>query len=631
VTPHTIPPLVGTHDVVAAGGAGTGRRFGATFTLLLPTGGVADDILLDDASARVAGAFTPLTYDARTATAPLTATYTTTSDGTVIVQLDGPRRLVSVRLSSATPATSALLVHRVDGRVSAEDPTLELSGVSGVDGQLFTAPDPFVADRFALRRRTVTGTEVVSQSQIGAVTAEGEPHNATLVLRHTGTAANTPLFTAAIAGGPGFDIRVPGEELGRLLADTLRPLPDPVALELAVGADGPSRVRFDVAALPYAVASTGFADLPLQMSDLADADELLGRLRGTIEPVSAHLRAALSPRARASVDAGDPAAAALAVSELSGVLATTALWDPQRFAGVPLSAEVLALVAEAPSGARRDRLNRLLIEAAWPGAFTPRDRERRLDVVANASGPAVAVSVPAGATTAAGTLVVRPLVDDLRAIQAPSGALDGSTVALALAAPQATAAAAQMTTAVRAEGVEVALLVRDDAAAFRAELRADHQDGPGGAILRTAALRVTVRGGVVWVRAQFDEAVTLQPGRVWVVVRTDAGRAVWLTATPDPDHPVTVRTKQDGGVWEPLDTQGLQPLLRLVTAASAAPSAITVVASDATVQPAPGDDGTLAFVLDPLLVPGTALALRTPSMADGAIVVAAPTVTYDLA
>jgi hypothetical protein len=632
VIPQLLPALAGLfHPVHGAGGAGTGRRYGAQFTLRLPTGGLADAVAVDEPAMRLAGSFAPITYDALTAAAPLAATLEATGDGAVIVQLDGPRRLSSVRLQPSTPATTAVLVHRVDGRVATDAPTLVVGGAASATGQLHTVRETFLADRFALRRRTTAGDLPLTQAQLKALVVTGDPDNPTLGLRHAGSdTAPTPLFTGAVAGGVDFDVRTVANELSRLLAELPRPLPDPVDLELVAGADGPSQVHFDIVALPYRLSASGFADLPLRISDVADPDGLLRRLRGPPDPVSAHLRAALSARTRSAVDARTGAALGLAVVDLGAALSAGPLWEPQRFLGIGLPADAAALVAESPTGARRDRLNRLLLEAAWPGVLVPRVEQRRLAVTANAPGPEVAVAVSPGVRAPSGVLAVRPLVEGARP-ETGDGAPPAATAGIAVDGPVAVAAALDLAAAARTEGVEVALFVRDVEGAFSAELRADHLGAPDGTVIRSGPIAVAARGAAAWARLRFDDPLTLQPGRSWVVVRADAGRAVWLTTNDASAAPASVRLASPGSGWEPMDADGSAPLIQLLTHADElAPPPLAAWAGDTAIHGTPLDNGALVFVLDPLLAAGGILALRLRSLASGHLVIDPPTVTYDL-
>ncbi|HEY0172191.1 MAG TPA: hypothetical protein VGB98_14295 [Pyrinomonadaceae bacterium] len=114
--------------------------------------------------------------------------------------------------------------------------------------------------------------------------------------------------------------------------------------------------------------------LLLGAGDLKDASALATRLREAADPVSEYLRGALSPAAQTqlggydgSVPPPEPLRDAL-VDELNRQLGGPLLYARQRFKGVELARDTLikALIKQNPLGEGLLRLNRLLLEDAYP-------------------------------------------------------------------------------------------------------------------------------------------------------------------------------------------------------------------------------------------------------------------------
>lgn len=110
--------------------------------------------------------------------------------------------------------------------------------------------------------------------------------------------------------------------------------------------------------------------------DLRDAAALALRLATSMDAVSRYLRDQASPGtvqrlieyAEAGGSVPEPLVRAL-LADLNRRLTDEALYDKERFVGVSLSEEILRLLASSPQGDARIRLNRLLLEAAYPGLF----------------------------------------------------------------------------------------------------------------------------------------------------------------------------------------------------------------------------------------------------------------------
>ncbi|HWB84009.1 MAG TPA: hypothetical protein VG675_07705 [Bryobacteraceae bacterium] len=109
-----------------------------------------------------------------------------------------------------------------------------------------------------------------------------------------------------------------------------------------------------------------------QPQHVKDPLRLAKRLRDAPDGVSKFIQSGLSAALRselAAFDGASPPSAGLLsdiVSALNALIAGPSIFDPVRFAGVPLSASTLALLASNPTGPDLIRLNRLLLEEAYP-------------------------------------------------------------------------------------------------------------------------------------------------------------------------------------------------------------------------------------------------------------------------
>jgi amino acid transporter len=106
--------------------------------------------------------------------------------------------------------------------------------------------------------------------------------------------------------------------------------------------------------------------------DLKDPSVLAARLHASREPVSQYLSAHLSPETRELLDRFDgfgvPSDALQAglAGDLDRLVRGPSLYDPDRFSGVRLRRDTRRLLAEPTPGAALARLNRNLLEDAYP-------------------------------------------------------------------------------------------------------------------------------------------------------------------------------------------------------------------------------------------------------------------------
>ncbi|GER93204.1 hypothetical protein A45J_0940 [hot springs metagenome] len=115
-----------------------------------------------------------------------------------------------------------------------------------------------------------------------------------------------------------------------------------------------------------------FAYLLFTASDIKNLENLILKLHEPKDPVSIYLRQQLSPNtcqmlheyvnAKIPPDKIKP----LIVNDLNTIVQGVSIFDEKRFAHIALTQETLDLIKQNPSGLERMRLNRLLIQEAYP-------------------------------------------------------------------------------------------------------------------------------------------------------------------------------------------------------------------------------------------------------------------------
>jgi uncharacterized membrane protein (DUF2068 family) len=110
-------------------------------------------------------------------------------------------------------------------------------------------------------------------------------------------------------------------------------------------------------------------------NDIKDLPLLVGKLRRQLDPVSAFLWLKLPAQEQAMLTSYKPSAPGsnqtqeIVVRALNEVVGQSSIWDPERFNGIKLQPETIKLMHEGPV-ASRSRLNRLLLEDAYPAALS---------------------------------------------------------------------------------------------------------------------------------------------------------------------------------------------------------------------------------------------------------------------
>jgi tetratricopeptide (TPR) repeat protein len=103
-----------------------------------------------------------------------------------------------------------------------------------------------------------------------------------------------------------------------------------------------------------------------------NATAFAAKLKAGADPVSQHVYGALSADTRSAIgsDANSSSARKLLAADLNKLLEAGPLFEASRFAGVSLSQHVKWFVEENPQSHTRIRLNRLLLEEAYPQEIT---------------------------------------------------------------------------------------------------------------------------------------------------------------------------------------------------------------------------------------------------------------------
>jgi hypothetical protein len=122
----------------------------------------------------------------------------------------------------------------------------------------------------------------------------------------------------------------------------------------------------------------------LRAGHLNDSDSLALKLRDARDPLSRYLRGQIPPDKRQLLDEYDgsrspsKALKKALIGELNRLLEGECLYEKQRFAQVTLTEEIHRRIEQNPQDKDLIRLNRLLLEAAYPDEITKYRKERDL-------------------------------------------------------------------------------------------------------------------------------------------------------------------------------------------------------------------------------------------------------------
>jgi drug/metabolite transporter (DMT)-like permease len=126
--------------------------------------------------------------------------------------------------------------------------------------------------------------------------------------------------------------------------------------------------------------------------DLKDPNGLAARLRQPADPVSQFVTSRLSDKTRQALADGSVPIGGL-VTDLNALIRGGPIYDPQRFAGVGLSAQTQDLLARNPRSEAQVYLNRLLLEDAYPRVLAQNRRAALFGMVSVTVPPLVAYLV----------------------------------------------------------------------------------------------------------------------------------------------------------------------------------------------------------------------------------------------
>jgi hypothetical protein len=318
------------------------RTFREVLYLRFAAGGLAEGIALAPAATVLRARFGPRDYEALHPGAPLSPAAVRVLDGALVVELDAPRRLLSVRLvEGKVPAGSTLRVHRLDGQALAEKPT---ATASAAPGGIFSFD--FTDARFALRLQGPAGPVSLVAADVLAVQVRADPAGARI-----GIAAPDSLAAPALVwpdsgdAAPAVEVnagKALAEALERHLAALPAPLPDTVDVALVIAADAPCRLDLLALEVPYRLVrlsfGSGFKSGPnagpskevLRFAGTGAADRsLLLQLPGGATVVEAKLDTLPSLRGVRPVPGASGATAAEPV-EQTGVRVDGRAWVAQR-------------------------------------------------------------------------------------------------------------------------------------------------------------------------------------------------------------------------------------------------------------------------------------------------------------
>ena len=588
---------IATYEVsTAVPGPRTVYRASFDFGFELPS--PESSVSVDPASARLRGTFDSLRQQvAKASIADVSPP---------IVTLDSAREVVEVDLNGFSGRKVQLF--RADQSAVAPQPTV--SSTANSAGK--AAFNGFTDVHFAVG----VASEDLRKSEIGKIWVEGAPTGARLGLADPAAPAAPPAFFWTAPNGTETDANA-GSAFGVALQAYLAAKQgdtSPTAT-LVIQCDQPCTFALTAFDTGASFALDGFAFPELLESDLSDPDALAAKIAAAADPVSAHLRSVIG--------------SATLLDGLNAVVASDALYDPARFAGITLSPQTEA----ARSAHDLQRTNRLLLQDAYPDLVAAPSAKRVLRFAPDHAGQAaVAVSLPAGAAISRAALSTQESLRDDRPENAEAATEAGGSSGVHVSGDDTAGVSVTVDGAVSATGLALPLLALTGDTQVAVELRQDEQGAPAGKPLATATATPSFTGAVEWSTVYFDPVV-LGSGPVWIVLRAAKGEAVWLAATGTDDLRV-VRTPDDAAPTETL-LPGLQPLYQLLSRSGSAADApaTTLQLGGTTVTPArDGDKSTydLAAALKTHAGTGGAVQLTFTSTAGGTITVDPPHVEFDV-
>ena len=565
--------------------AGPRTVYQATFDIDFELPSPESTVVIDPAAARLAGVFESLAT-------PVPAAAIQDSSPP-IVTLDSARAVTQIDLNGYAGATVQLF--RVDQTKVAPQPTVTAAANSNGTASF----SGFTDVRFAV---AVDG-DSLRKSEIGFIHVTGAPTGGRLGLADPGSSAPPAFFWTAPNGtGTSADA---GQAFAQALQAYLATKAGDTSpsARVVIQCDQPCEFAMTHFETGASFALDGFAFPALDASALTDPDTLAGKIAAAADPVSAYLRSALGSQTL--------------LDGLNEIVAGNALYDAGRFAGVALSDATKASLAAGES----PRLNRLLLQDAYPDLVAAPAAKRVLRFPADRAGQAgAAVSPPAGATFTKATLATQESLGSDRAGDPAAATAAGGSAGVHVSGNDTAAVSVDVAQALTATGLALPLI----GLATGTQVALQIQDAQGKQ-LAAATISPAILGAVEWATVAFD-AVVLDAGSVSIVLRAAKGEAVWLAAPAATDLHV-VRTA-DGQAPTEAVLAGLAPLYQLLSRSGAAAGApaTTLQLGGATVAPTRDGDKS-AYDLKAALA-GGATELTFTSTAAGTITVYPPHIEY---
>jgi hypothetical protein len=623
-------PEAGT-NVVTPIGAPPERVYRLRVPFELATGGTGEAIEIDGNETTLAATFARLTYDALDPPDAALEAGLEPRDGKLVVLLDGPRRIHRVHLTSG----AGVELYRLDGDKPVGDPS-----VAGSSGGVL--PE-FTDRRFAVSPANVEAVVVRSfptgprvgiaargaadasffwraEGEIGKPTATGDP------------AASPPPNAGVVTDGRGL-----AKELQRLVDSLPQPLPAEVELDLVFESDAPCRVHSVSFEIDYRVVIRSFGSPAYGRGDVKDGMALARALREERDPVSRHIHGLLTAAGRKLVESPEPDEGAL-VAELNALVGGPSVYDAEAFEQVELSKETREAAEAGAAGDLLKRLNRTLLDAAYPEQLATPGEKRVLRFAGNrAETRELAIRLPAGVT------VVEAALETIESIGADRPAGNGATVGQpstksgVRVEPETTVAAStELETTLAATGLGLLLVPTTEKAELLAELREDHSGTPKGRKLAEANFVVEGLGVRTWATVRFESPIALQAQPHWVVLAARSGSSVWL-GEPDAGE---VQVLERSGEAPRDAIRGVAPIHRILSRSpelAAEPAVAVTIAGEPTTTTAAGESRTYdltaalnAYLADQGESGIVSIPLTIATASAGSVTVNPPHVVYDL-
>lgn len=519
-------------------GEGPQRLFRQVLYLRFVLDGYADGILISPEQTRLCGRFLAYEYDAQHVSTPALAAQLSNGDNGVLVQLDAPRQLRTVRLHNALAlgASSKVTVHRVDGNQVVEEATAE----AGWNSVFATAADlaKIQANRTLPLRAVTSGTTAMTNSQTPKL------------IQGSNVAAFATDFTDMR-----FGLRLHNSPttltVSHLAGLTVRSYPSAPRLGLAAP-DALTTPRF-------------FLRLTGEIGKADDGNA-------------------------GQVNAGVLLAGALqqAVDAFFAQLLDTATPNPPL---LPHQFDVaLVLESDAPC---QFQIDEFVVGYELVRRNFPDYAEKQLLRFAGTAVETQRISLPLpkAATVTQATLTVVAKLGTTGFAEQVAPALPSDTL------HQATGIhlglerwAAQPLTppqALTASGVIVGLLTLTPKTEVTLELYEDWQGQPAGKKLTTVTLPVAQSGQRRWLTVDFPEPLLLFAQPYWLLLKAVRGAALWLAQA---GTPAVQMVTQENHRWQTVaviaNTQGLMHFLSPVAAdQQAVPLAVSVDGRPVTTAP----------------------------------------------